>query len=97
MTFDFLPCWPRRVGKQGILRRGCAVLAEALAHMDTAGERSCAAEAYRLKGELLLRQAIPEEVSEVLGAMGDAELESLVAAPGQACRSPSAAGGDLHG
>jgi hypothetical protein len=38
-----------------------AVLAEALTHVDTTGERPCAAEVYRLKGELLLRQAIPDE------------------------------------
>ena len=37
------------------------MLAEALAHVDTTGERYCAAEVYRLKGELLLRQAIPDE------------------------------------
>jgi len=44
--------------------RFLALLAEALAHVDTTGERSCAAEVYRLKGELLLRQAIPDEVQD---------------------------------
>ena len=29
--------------------------------MDTAGERYCEAEVYRIKGELLLRQAVPDE------------------------------------
>ena len=38
-----------------------ALLAEALAHVDTTGERFYAAEVYRLKGELLLRQATPDE------------------------------------
>jgi predicted ATPase len=37
------------------------LLAEALAHVDTMGERQYAAEVYRLKGVLLLRQAIPDE------------------------------------
>jgi predicted ATPase len=41
--------------------RFLALLAEALVHVDTTGERSCAAEVYRLKGELLLRRAIPDE------------------------------------
>jgi predicted ATPase len=36
------------------------VLAEALAHVDTTGERHYEAEVYRVKGELLLRQAIPD-------------------------------------
>ena len=40
---------------------GLRLLAEALAHVDTTGERCSAAEVYRLKGELLLRQAIPDE------------------------------------
>ena len=38
-----------------------AVLAEALVHMDTTGEVYFAAEVCWLKGELLLRQAIPDE------------------------------------
>ena len=38
-----------------------AVLAEALAHVDTTGEVYWAAEVYWLKGELLLCQAIPDE------------------------------------
>src|SRR5437879_5588290 len=37
-----------------------AWLAEALAWVDTTGERFCEAEAYRIKGELLLRQAVPD-------------------------------------
>jgi predicted ATPase len=37
------------------------MLAEALAHVDITGERSCAAEVSWLRGELLLRQATPNE------------------------------------
>ena len=57
----FLPYWPRRCGQAGQAEEGLRLLAEALAHMDTTGERYFAAEVYRLKGELLLRQAIPDE------------------------------------
>ena len=40
---------------------GLTMLAEALAGMDKTGERYWEAELYRLKGELLLRQALPDE------------------------------------
>jgi predicted ATPase len=46
---------------QGQGEEGMAQMRQALAHVDTTGERSCGAEVYRLKGELLLRQAIPDE------------------------------------
>jgi class 3 adenylate cyclase/predicted ATPase len=39
---------------------GLPLLAEALTHVDTTGERHYEAEAYRIKGELLLRQAVPD-------------------------------------
>jgi predicted ATPase len=39
---------------------GLGVLAEALALVDHTGERHWEAEIYRLKGELLLRQAVPD-------------------------------------
>jgi predicted ATPase len=48
-------------GQAGQAEEGLRLLAEALAHVDTTGERYYAAEVYRLKGELLLRQAIPDE------------------------------------
>jgi predicted ATPase len=48
-------------GQAGQAEEGLRRLAEALAHVDTTGERSHAAEVYGLKGELLLRQAIPDE------------------------------------
>src|SRR5262249_36022780 len=48
-------------GRAGQAEEGLRLLAEALAHVDTTGERYYAAEVYRLKGELLLRQAIPDE------------------------------------
>jgi predicted ATPase len=47
-------------GHAGQPEEGLRLLAEALAHVDTTGERFYAAEVYRLKGELLLRQAIPD-------------------------------------
>ena len=49
-------------GQAGQAEEGLAVLAEALAHVDTTGERLCAAEVYWLKGELLLQQTIPDGV-----------------------------------
>ena len=48
-------------GHAGQAEEGLRLLAEALVHVDTTGERYYAAEVYRLKGELLLRQAIPDE------------------------------------
>jgi predicted ATPase len=48
-------------GSAGQAEEGLHLLAEALVHMDTTGERHYASEVYWLKGELLLRQAIPDE------------------------------------
>jgi predicted ATPase len=48
-------------GQAGQAEEGLCLLAEALVHMDTTGEVYWAAEVYWLKGELLLRQAIPDE------------------------------------
>jgi predicted ATPase len=48
-------------GHAGQAEEGLRLLAEALAHVDTTGERFYAAEVYRLKGELWLRQATPDE------------------------------------
>jgi predicted ATPase len=44
----------------GQAEAGLGVLAEALARVDHTGERHWEAEIYRLKGELLLQQAIPD-------------------------------------
>src|SRR4029453_5101542 len=46
-------------GKAGRAEEGLHVLAEALAVMDTIGERYYAVELYRLKGALLLAQTAP--------------------------------------
>jgi predicted ATPase len=46
-------------GKSGQAEEGLRLLAEALAHVDHTGERYWEAEVYRLKGELLLQQAVP--------------------------------------
>src|SRR5262249_22650053 len=47
-------------GQVGQVDEGMSLLAEALALVDTTGERHTEAELHRLHGELLLRQAIPE-------------------------------------
>jgi TOMM system kinase/cyclase fusion protein len=47
--------------KAGQAEEGLTVLDEALAHVDITGERFYAAQVYRLQGELLLQQAIPDE------------------------------------
>jgi predicted ATPase len=46
---------------QGQAEEGLRLLAEALVHVDTTGEAYWAVEVYGLKGELLWRQAIPDE------------------------------------
>jgi predicted ATPase len=48
-------------GRAGQAEEGLRLLAEALVHVDTTGEVYWAAEVYWLKGDLLLRQAIPDE------------------------------------
>ena len=47
-------------GRIGQAEEGLRLLAEALAHMDHTGVRVYEAEVYRLKGELLLQQAVPD-------------------------------------
>src|SRR5262249_26224249 len=47
-------------GKSGQAEEGLRLLAEALVLMDNTGERQDAAEVQRIKGELLLWQAIPD-------------------------------------
>jgi predicted ATPase len=48
-------------GRIGEIEAGLRLLAEALAVMDRTGERWWEAEVYRLKGELLLQQAVADE------------------------------------
>jgi len=50
--------------KAGQPEEGLTVLAEALATVDSKGERMCEAELYRLKGELLLAQEIKNQKSK---------------------------------
>ena len=57
----FLALLAEAYGQAGQAEEGLRLLAEARAHVDTTGERYFAAEVYRLKGELLLRQTIPDE------------------------------------
>jgi predicted ATPase len=47
-------------GGIGQAEEGLRLLAEALAWVDTTGERYCEAEVYRIKGELLLQQAVSD-------------------------------------
>jgi predicted ATPase len=47
-------------GKSRQAEEGLRLLAEALVLMDNTGERQDAAEVHRLKGELLLWQAVPD-------------------------------------
>jgi predicted ATPase len=47
-------------GGIGQAEKGLSLLVEALAHVGTTEERYSEAEVYRIKGELLLRQAIPD-------------------------------------
>src|SRR6266566_407574 len=47
-------------GQVGQVEEGLHVLAEALAVVDTTGERSAEAEMHRLHGELLLQRPVPE-------------------------------------
>ena len=48
------------MGQADTPTRGCTALAEALAVLDTTELRYYAAELYRLKGALLLQQAVPD-------------------------------------
>src|SRR5262249_23607700 len=47
-------------GKSGQAEAGLRLLDEALAWLDTHGEDYTAASVYRIQGELLLRQAVPD-------------------------------------
>ena len=53
-------CSPRRQGTPARSQEGLRLLAEALAAFEASGRGDLLAEAYRLQGELLLRQAIPD-------------------------------------
>jgi predicted ATPase len=56
----FLARLAEAYGQSGQAEAGLRVLAEALAHVEDTGERHYAAEVYRIKGELLLQQALPD-------------------------------------
>jgi predicted ATPase len=58
----FLALLAEACGQGGQVEEGLAVLAEALAAVDKTEERLYEAELYRLKGELLLRQAVAVDV-----------------------------------
>jgi predicted ATPase len=59
-----IPAWLAELatayGQVGQVEEGLHLLAEALAVVDTTGERQWEAELHRLHGELLLRQVVPE-------------------------------------
>ena len=56
----FLALLAEASGQSGQAEAGLRLLAEALAHVDHTGERYYEAEVYRIKGELLLQQAVPD-------------------------------------
>jgi predicted ATPase len=47
-------------GKGGQAEEGLTILAESLAALEKTGQHACEPELHRLKGELLLRQAVPD-------------------------------------
>jgi predicted ATPase len=57
---EFLALLVEAYGQIGQAKEGLRLLDEALVPVDASGERFYAAEVYRLKGELLLRQTVPE-------------------------------------
>ena len=57
----FLALLAEMYGKAKQAEEGLTVLAEALAQVHKTGEHFYAAELYRLQGELLLMQALPDE------------------------------------
>src|SRR5262249_36795094 len=57
---EYLACLAEAYGGIGQAEEGLRLLAEALVWVDTAGQRHYAAEVHRIKGELLLQQAIPD-------------------------------------
>jgi predicted ATPase len=60
-----LSAWLARLaeahGQVGQAEEGLSLLPEALAWLDTTGERAFEADVHRIKGELLLRQVVPDE------------------------------------
>jgi class 3 adenylate cyclase/predicted ATPase len=57
----FLPMLVEMYGERGDAKAGLTMVAEALALVDHMGGHQGEAELYRLKGELLLKQTVPEE------------------------------------
>jgi predicted ATPase len=60
----FLALLAEAYGKEGQVKKGLAVLADALDAVDKSGERFCEAELYRLRGELLLTQESKSQKSK---------------------------------
>jgi predicted ATPase len=58
----FLALLAEAHGTMGQSEAGLTVLAEALTHVDTTGERWCEPELYRLRGALLLQQNLDNQV-----------------------------------
>jgi predicted ATPase len=59
---EYLALLAEADGRIGQAEAGLCLLAEALAVMDQTGARHDEPELYRIKGELLLRQAVPDEL-----------------------------------
>ena len=95
-------------GLDGHVDEGLRWLAEALVAFEASGQGDLLAEAYRLKGELLLHQVIPDAAQaeacfhgphhcpppagQVVGAARSHEPGTALAAAGQASRGPRAPG-----
>ena len=57
---EYMTCLAEAYGVVGQAEEGLRLLAEGLAWVETAGQRHYAAEVHRIKGVLLLRQAVPD-------------------------------------
>jgi predicted ATPase len=57
---EWLALLAEAYGQSGQAAAGLCLLAEALAYVEYTGERYSAAEVYRIKGVLLLQQAVPD-------------------------------------
>jgi class 3 adenylate cyclase/predicted ATPase len=91
----------KAAGHAGQVEEGLHLLAEALAALEESGRGDLLAEAYRLQGELLLRQTVPDVAQaeacfqQALAIARRHEPEPPVAAAGQAHRSLPTTGAGL--
>ncbi|MGQ0735201.1 MAG: hypothetical protein ACT4QD_16305 [Acidobacteriota bacterium] len=65
-------------GKAGQLEEGLRTLAEAMRRVQQYGVRICEAELHRLRGELLLQQAVPKDQRGAFGPLAPAVIHAPV-------------------